>query len=297
MSNWAEGCRPATRPTDSPRMQSPAPKCHDPVIKCRGMTFQLGRFWWLVLGVLAVASSAGAQDRVAQQIALLQKSTDFRVRTQAALALGSSKDARAVPALCKSLDDANTTVRIASAAGLGRLNLGGSDCLKRRLGKEQSTSVKGSIDRALAQLGPSGPVIDAKTRFYVALGNTAHETGRTDVDALVRRGAAKAAAAAAGFALAPNGETVDAARGVLAAHGHVKGYYLAPKLTLTYSGSRLNIKLSVAMLSYPDKNVIGQFTRTAASPTSERDPALEAELVTYVAEAAMKQFSEIAPTL
>lgn len=278
-------------------MQSPEPKCQHPMIQCRGMTFQLGRFWWLALGVLVIASSAGAQDRVAQQIGLLQASTDFRVRTQAALALGSSKDARAVSALCKGLDDANTTVRIASAAGLGRLNLGGSDCLKRRLVKEQSSSVKGSIDRALAQLGPSGPVIDAKTRFYVALGSTAHETSRTDVDAMIRRGMAKAATAAGGFALAPNGETVTAAHGVLAKHSQVKGYYLSPKLTLTYAGGRLNIKLSIAMLTYPDKNMVGQFVRTVASPTSEPDPALEAELVTYVAEAAMKQFSQIAPSL
>jgi len=278
-------------------MQSPEPKCHDPVIQCRGMTFQLGRFLWLALGVLIVASSAGAQDRVTQQIALLQTSTDFRVRTQAALALGSSKDARAVPALCKSLDDANTTVRIASAAGLGRLNLGGGDCLKRRLAKEQSTSVKGSIDRALAQLGPSGPVIGPNTRFYVALGSTAHETSRTDIDAMIRRGMAKAATAAGGYALAPNGETVSAAQGVLAKHSQVKGFYLAPKLTMTYAGGRLNIKLSVAMLTYPDKNMVGQFSKTVASPTGEPDPALEAELVTYAAEAAMKQFSQIAPSL
>lgn len=278
-------------------MQSPQPKRPDPMIKCRGMTFQLGRFWWLALGVLVAASSASAQDRVGQQIGLLQTSTDFRVRTQAALALGSSKDARAVAALCKGLDDANTTVRIASAAGLGRLNLGGSECLKRRLTKEQSTSVKGSIDRALAQLGPIGPAIDASTRFYVALGNTSHETKRTDIDNMVRKGMAKAATAAGGFALAPNGETPTAAQGVLSKHSQVKGYYLAPKLTLTYAGGRLNLKLNVAMLTYPEKNMVGQFSRTVASPASEPDPELEAELVTYVAEAAMKQFSQIAPSL
>jgi hypothetical protein len=261
------------------------------------MTFQWGRFWWLALGIVVVASSAGAQDRVTQQISLLHANSDFRVRTQAALALGSSKDARAVTALCKGLDDSNTTVRIASAAGLGRLNLGGSECLKRRLGKEQSSSVKGSIERALSQLGPSGPAIDAKTKFYVAIGGTSHDTSRTDIDTMIRRGMAKAATSAGGFALAPNGETVGQAQGVLAKHGQVKGFYLAPKLSMTYAGGRLNIKLSVAMLSYPDKNMIGQFSKTVASPTSEPDPSLEAELVTYAAEAAMKQFSQVAPSL
>ena len=261
------------------------------------MTLQRGRFWWLVLGIFVVTSSAGAQDRITQQIALLQANSDFRVRTQAALALGSSKDARAVTALCKGLDDTNTTVRIASAAGLGRLNLGGSECLRRRLDKEQSSSVKGSIERALAQLGPSGPAIDANTKFYVAIGGTSHDTKRTDIDTMVRRGMTKAATSAGRFALAPNGETVGQAQGLLAKHSQVKGFYLAPKLSMTYAGGRLNIKLSVAMLSYPDKNMIGQFSKTVASPTSEPDPSLEAELVTYAAEAAMKQFSQVAPSL
>lgn len=261
------------------------------------MSFRLGRLWWLVLGVLVVAGSAAAQDRITRQISLLKTSTDFRVRTQAALALGSSKSAQAVPALCGGLDDANATVRIASAAALGRLNLGGADCLKRRLAKEPSSSVKGSIARALAQLGPAEPSIDASTRFYVAIGTAAHDTKRTDIDTMVRRGMSKAAGAASGFAVAPTGETPEQAKGVFGKHSQLKGFYLAPKLSMTYAGGRLNVKLSVAMLTYPDKNMIGQFSKTVASPTSEPDPSLEAELVTYAAEAAMKQFSEVAPRL
>ena len=247
--------------------------------------------------LLTLSSEAAAQDRVGKQISLLKSSSDFRVRTQAALALGSSKSARAVPALCAGLDDENTTVRIASAAGLGRLNLGGGDCLRKRLQKEPTSSVKGSIERALAKVGGALPTITDSTRFYIAIGNTSHDTERTDIDSMMRQGMTKAANAAGGFAIAPGDENVNQARDVFAKHSQLKGFYLAPKLTVSYAGGRLNIKLSVAMLTYPDKNMIGQFSKTVASPADGPDPSLEAELLAYAAEAAMKQFSQVAPRL
>jgi hypothetical protein len=247
--------------------------------------------------MLLWAGGVSAQDRIDRQVTLLKTSSDFRVRTQAALALGSSKSERAVAPLCTGLDDANTTVRIASAAALGRLNLGGADCLKRRLAKEPSTTVQGSIQRALGQLGAAEPTIGDSTRFYVALGVTSHETKRGDIDSMMRKGMAKGAGAGGTFAFAPGGETVAQAKAVFGKHGKLKGFYLAPKLTLSYAGGRLNIRLSVAMLTYPDKNMIGQFTKTVASPASAPDPELEAELVSYAAEAAMKQFAEVASRL
>src|SRR5690606_23844002 len=46
--------------------------------------------------VLSSAAQVKAQDAVEKQVALLKSSEDFRVRTQAALALGASKDKRAL---------------------------------------------------------------------------------------------------------------------------------------------------------------------------------------------------------
>ncbi len=261
------------------------------------MSFRRAQSWCLVVLLLVVSSTAAGQDRIDRQVSLLKTSSDFRVRTQAALALGSSKNQRAVQPLCGGLEDTNTTVRIASAAALGKLNLGGADCLKRRLPKEPSSSVKGTIQRALARLGAVEAVIGPETRFYVAIGRTGHDGKRSDIDDLVRRGMAKTVSKVGAFAMAPADETIAQASSVLSKHSQLKGFYLAPKLSLTYAGGRLNIKLSVAMLSYPDKNVIGQFSKTVASPTSEPDPSLEAELVSYAAEAAMKQFTEVAPRL
>ena len=256
-----------------------------------------GRLGWLALTFALLCGVAQAQDRIGRQMALLKSSSDFRVRTQAALALGSSKSQRAVAALCGGLTDSNTTVRIASAAGLGRLNLGGADCLRQRLAIEPNDSVKGSIQRALSKLGALAPAIDASTRFYLAIGVTSHDSDRTDIDSMVRQGMAKAAGAAGGFAIAPGDEKPEQARAVFDKHRQLKGFYLAPKLSLSYAGGRLNVKLSVAMLSYPEKNMIGQFSKTVASPTSGPDKSLEVELVSYAAEAAMKQFAELAARL
>lgn len=261
------------------------------------MPFMYGRLGWLALSIMLLCGVVQAQDRIGRQIALLKSSSDFRVRTQAALALGSSKSSRAVAPLCGGLADGNTTVRIASAAALGRLNLGGNDCLRKRLAVEPNSSVKTSIERALEKLGGLAPVIDASTRFYLAIGVTSHDSDRSDIDSMIRQGMAKAAKAAGGFALAPGDESPEQARAVFDKHRQLKGFYLAPKLSLSYAGGRLNVKLSIAMLSYPDKNMIGQFSKTVASPTDGPDKSLEVELVSYAAEAAMKQFAQLASRL
>src|SRR5687768_4441045 len=69
----------------------------------------------LALGLLLVSligSEAKAQQTPAdvERIAKLGSNPDFRVRTQAALALGASRQKAAVAPLCRSLSDSNTTV-------------------------------------------------------------------------------------------------------------------------------------------------------------------------------------------
>src|ERR1700712_1306583 len=90
----------------------------------------------------ADAAAAADVDHLVQNLA---NGSDFRIRTQAALALGASKSKRAVEPLCGGLGDTNATVRAASAAALGRLRLGGADCLQKRLATESSDSVKSTI--------------------------------------------------------------------------------------------------------------------------------------------------------
>lgn len=71
------------------------------------------------------APGAWAQASLDRLITALKSGGDFRVQTQAALALGASKNQGAVAPLCGALSDPNTTVRAAAAAALGKLALGG----------------------------------------------------------------------------------------------------------------------------------------------------------------------------
>src|SRR5690606_12062175 len=126
---------------------------------------------WFGLAMLVLPSTTFAQpadvDTLADQLA---NAKDFRVRTQAALALGASKSKGAVEPLCGGLGDENSTVRAASAAALGKLRKGGKECLKRQLAAESKESVKSVIQRSIARLDEgAAPSITDRTMFFVAL--------------------------------------------------------------------------------------------------------------------------------
>ena len=75
--------------------------------------------WAAVLAaVVLFSTNAFAEDKISALIKRLRSSDDFRVRTQAALALGASKSKRAINPLCSALEDSSTTARAASAAAL-----------------------------------------------------------------------------------------------------------------------------------------------------------------------------------
>jgi hypothetical protein len=248
--------------------------------------------------LLLVARAGAAQDRVQRLADQLENSDDFRVRTQAALALGASKNKRAVAPLCSGLSDANTTVRTASAAGLGRLSLGGAVCLKRRLNTEGSASVRASIKKALSQVEEveTAPAINADTRYYVAIGKTADKTGRDggQVDEMVQGAMRQAAEALDGFAIAPTSESGEKARQLFAKHRQIKGFYLAPKVMAPqYSGGNLVVKVEIAIFSYPDKTLRGSLPiKLTQQDVPGRDKTAEDELIKMAAERAVEKFSK-----
>ena len=196
------------------------------VISWHRMSSAMARIGALLLFVSAMLLWAGvgySGDRVARLSRLLAASKDFRVRMQAALALGASKSKAAVDPLCRGLGDSSTSVRAASAAALGKLRKGGSGCLKKRLSVESSGTVKSVINKALARIaagGAAAPKITPATKYYLAV-DVMDKTGRTDgsVTRLVRRGMGKAAAKLAAFAISPAGETKSQAEKLLARAG------------------------------------------------------------------------------
>ncbi len=248
--------------------------------------------------LLLLTRFAAAQDRVTRLAEQLANSDDFRVRTQAALALGASKNKRAVSPLCSGLSDVSTTVRAAAAAGLGRLSLGGAACLKRRLSTESAASVRASIKKALSQIEDSeaAPAIGDATRYYVAIGKTADKTGRNgaQVDEMVQDAMRRAADSLDGFAIAPASESLGQARQLFAKHRQIKGFYLAPKVMAPqYSGGNLVIKVEVAIFSYPDKTLRGSLPiKLTQQDVADRDKTAEDELIKMAAERALEKFSK-----
>ncbi len=256
-----------------------------------------------LLAVWLVTSVASAQTSdIDRLIYNLANSEDFRVRTQAALALGASKSERAVVPLCSGLADTNTTVRAASAAALGRLGQrSGQQCLEKRLGSETSDVVKATIQKALETLKNAGgaePVFASDTKCYISIGKTTDKTSRgtAEIDGIVRSAMTAKVGQTPGFHAAPPAETLAEAKRRLAAHAGVKGYYLSPGVSPPdYSNGNLKVKIEVAMLSYPEKNLIGSYsvnlTEPGVSPGSIEN---ENELIRMAAERAIDKFATIA---
>jgi hypothetical protein len=243
----------------------------------------------LAVALLGIAGSARA-DKVEDAIAQLSSSDDFRVRTQAALALGSSKDQRAVGPLCSGLEDENVTVRAAAAAALGKLKLGGVDCLEKRQESEESSTVKAVIGKSIAKIRAAEaeePAIGSDTRYYVAVGEVSDKTGRDkgEVDKLVRKTMKSALSSHEGWLLAPRGETTAQARARLKANKHVAGFYLTPKVNAPkYSDGVLTIKADIAVFTYPGKALKGMIPVTLSQEVSEESTETEDDLIRTAAE-------------
>jgi len=259
------------------------------------------RWWAAALGAVAVlcATLAPAGDSIDELKQKLLKADDFRVRTQAALALGSTESERAVAPLCQGLKDSNDTVRAAVAAAMGKLQKGGADCLKSRLKEEKADNVKKMIEKAikLIEEAAAGPAITGSTKYYVAVGKTDDQTGRggTEVDALVRATMKKAASSISGCVLAPDGESNEQAKRRMRKNEKVSGYYLSPKIYKPeYSGGHLKVKLDLLMFSYPDRALQGSLTREAGIPASSKDAATENRLIQALAENAIEEFGRLA---
>jgi len=241
--------------------------------------------------------SARAADRVDALAARLLKHDDFRVRVQAALALGTSADQRAVKPLCESLADSSSTVRAAGAAALGRLRRGGQACLKKRLGEETSDTVKKVLVRSLelVQKGDEEPGLTEATRYYIAIGDITDSTGRESrVDSLVRSAMASVVLTRQEYAVAPERESPQQAKKRLTKFRKTKGFFLSPTISAPqYSDGKLSVKVEIAIFTYPSKALKGMIpVKLTQSGVSSPDGATEDGLIRAAAERAVQKFAE-----
>lgn len=234
-------------------------------VLCGGTLRAFGIF---LIALCLLPTSALAADRLTELATKLRSDKDFRVRTQAALALGVSGSERAVPPLCSGLDDEDQTVRAASAAALGKLRRGGLECITRRMNVEQHPKVKEMLAKVLLRLKQPLPTIGPDTRYYVAVGPTTNKTpgADEDVENLVREALYKELAKDKTLAVAPSDETPDQATVLLAKHKTIKPVFIWPKLQATDEAGAVNFKLSFTLFSYPDKAFKGALTQSAKMP-------------------------------
>jgi hypothetical protein len=261
----------------------------------------------LVVGLFSIVVGSplplAAEGRVSFLIDQLKHATDFRLRTQAALALGASEDPSAVTPLCAGLDDASDSVRSASAAALGKLkNPGGLGCLKRHLG-DTNASVRSVIERSVKLLEStngkapkSPPPPGPNDSVYVAIGSVTDKTGRSDdsVPQLVATAMQSKLLSTRGYAVAPQGETSPVARKVMRQNS-LRGYMLQARVEPPRSnGSDLTILVRVTMWSYPEKALQGEFTPKLTMPgASIGDRDSEDNLIKMAVERAIDSFAQV----
>jgi HEAT repeats len=230
------------------------------------------------------------------------KPDDFRVRTNAALALGSTDDDDAVPPLCSGLDDPSEVVRQAVAVALKRLGRPSAhDCLQHRASIETNASVKMEVKRtldALAAASPAGgqpPATIANAKYYVSVSKITNHTTRpaADIERIVGGAIASKLADIGEYQLAPPGESNDAAKATLSKR-KLKGYYLGVSVDkLDYSEGSLRVHVKIAVFSYPGRDLRGEVPAGATLPGARPgDSGAEEQLMTVVAARAAELFAQ-----
>jgi len=235
---------------------------------------------------------------------------DFRVRTNAALALGATNDDDSVAPLCMALADPSDLVRQAVALALKRLARGSSaECLRRRLAVEASGAVKQQIQIALEAVeatsssggggaatgAPSAPRFMANAKYYVSISSVVNDTRRpsAEIGRVVHDAVASKLAQLGGYQVAPVGESKEAAKAVIAKR-KLKGFYLAVSVDKPdYFEGSLRVRLKIAVFSYPGKDLRGEVPAGATLPgATPGDNGAEDQLIGLVASRAAELFTE-----
>jgi hypothetical protein len=227
---------------------------------------------------------------------------DFRVRTNAALALGATNDDGAVAPLCGGLDDPSAVVRQAVAVGLKKLARPSSkDCIQRHLASESNDGVKAQLQKALDALGGGGgggggsPAVVAGAKYYVSISPISNNTTRSgaDVERIVHAAIAGKLGQLGEYQLAPAGESSSDAKAAIAKRS-LKGFFLSVSVDkFDYSDGNLRVKVKIAVFSYPGKDLRGEVPAGASSQgTRPGDTSTEDQLMTLVSARAAELFAQ-----
>jgi hypothetical protein len=266
----------------------------------------------LVLALSLVATGAAADPRTARLTESL-RADDYRVRTNAALALGGTADDGAVAPLCGVLADTSEVVRQASAAALKRLAKPAAlPCLRTQLAREQSETVKTQLARAIEALEPaatpgaatSGAVApgggagatgaasapNPGAKYYVALSSVTNRTTRPqpEIETLILRALRSKMDTIGTFEIAPARETEAVAKATISRR-KLKGLYLSISVDPIKFDGGTSATVKVAVFSYPNKDLRAEVpARGTVSGGARGDAAAENAAMEFAAARAIE---------
>lgn len=207
----------------------------------------------LVLGAALAVSGRAHADRIDDLARSLAEDSSYKVRVQAALVLGKSKDSRAVAALSKALKDENATVRGTAASALGAI---GDSSAKDALSAATSDSdsyVRSQVAKALAMLGGGGGGSKKGQKFYMAIGFSGAQPGNP----LVREALARELQKLPDVALSGGGAELT---GPAISQRNLQGFIVdgaVQRLNVSSSGGGVTIDcdLKAYVATYPGKSI------------------------------------------
>lgn len=201
-------------------------------------------------------------------IKLLEGSSQFRVRAQAAISLGAvERSTNARIALVTALRDAHPAVRAAAATSLGRVGDATDLVALRRLERDPEEPVRNAARASIARLERSRapgdsvaklPTPTGPARYYVAVGEPATRVRSLDRPALAQARAfiKQRVAQIDGVRLAPDSESAQAAQKVLKRE-RLKGFFLESSIVSVEkkAGGAMRVAVSIIVATYPGRDM------------------------------------------
>jgi len=244
-----------------------------------------------VLVACLLASSAAADARTDFLVRMLSTSTQFRVRVQAALALGAQNaESQVVGALSRGLRDGHPSVRSASASALEKLREPSALAALEAARRDRDADVRRAVESAIASLSsrpqratatsaptrgsPSTPQPSGTPTYYVGIGAPGDRVGlpKAELERL-RAHLVRTVAGMEGVVLAPSRESENAARKVMKADGLV-GFYVDASVTKVEvrSDGAVRAEVSIVVGSYPERSIKAMLKGAATVPSGGSSP-------------------------
>lgn len=238
----------------------------------------------ITLALCLLASLARADDaRSTYLIKLLEGSSQFRVRAQAAISLGTVENSLAARgALTAALSDPHPAVRAAAATSLGRVGDSSDVAALRKLEGDSEEPVRNAARASISRLESTRPTPGAvaqptkptgPARYYIAVGEPASRVPSLDGPTLAEARAfiKQRVSQIEGVRLAPDSESVQAAEKVLQRE-KLKGFFLESSIVSVEkkAGGATRVAVSVIVATYPGRDIRAMM-QGAATVTGSSD--------------------------